>query len=154
MNWIEEVRKILCRKIMVVHQGVPIDVYLPDNLVIELGDKICQLFPQPITDEELEKKLSELRLEVYGAQLTENDIAQILTLLQQRVEEAKRQERERIANWGIEICHEHLPKWMGRVDLLGGVSSRRECPRCWQALSGDKKETDSARPKGVAAEQG
>ena len=56
----------------------------------------------------------------------------------ERVYEAKREERERILNWGIEICHEHLPKWEGRVDLMGGVQSRRECPKCWQALKEEK----------------
>ena len=42
---------------------------------------------------------------------------------------------KRIVKWGIEICHEHLPTWQGRVDLMGGVLSRRECPKCWQALA-------------------
>ena len=39
--------------------------------------------------------------------------------------EARKQERERILNWGIETCFEH-PR--------GGVFTRRECPKCWQVL--------------------
>ena len=48
MNRIEEVRKILCRKVLIVHKGEPLNVYLPDNLVMELGKQINQLYePQP-----------------------------------------------------------------------------------------------------------
>jgi len=49
-----------------------------------------------------------------------------------------------IIGWGIEICHEHLPKWQGEVDLMGGVLSRRECPECWKALRA--KYTGEVKP--------
>ncbi len=39
----EKIAKILCRKELIVYQGVPIDVYLPDNLVIKLTDQILAL---------------------------------------------------------------------------------------------------------------
>ncbi len=41
--------------------------------------------------------------------------------------EAVKQERERLALWGIEPCFEHSSE---------GIFTRRECPRCWQALKG------------------
>ena len=44
MDKIEEVKKILCRKMLIVYQGVPIDVYLPDNLLIELDKQIAKIF--------------------------------------------------------------------------------------------------------------
>ena len=44
------------------------------------------------------------------------------------IEEAKKQERERIKEWGDEVCVEHSKdRWY-----------RRECPKCWQALKEEK----------------
>ena len=47
----EEVRKILCRKVLVVCQGMPIDTYLPDKLVVKWGDEINQLYNEPQPDQ-------------------------------------------------------------------------------------------------------
>lgn len=55
---------------------------------------------------------------------------------QQAVEAAVKEERivtaslaviKKVALWGIESCMEHATG--------SGVFSRRECPRCWRALS-------------------
>ena len=48
--------------------------------------------------------------------------------------QSNKAQAKKIAEWGNEICSEHLPKWKGSVDLMGGVLSKRECPKCWQEL--------------------
>ena len=54
----------------------------------------------------------------------EEAIDQIISALQPAIEEARKEERERIIKWGNEECsHPWQPKF------------RRECPECWQALT-------------------
>ena len=146
---IEEVKKIL-----EAWQDTGTDYvvsYSFGGVAREIDKYYSQLFPQPSTDEELREKIAEVLRRNMGVRVADtihgkekeyffpDMTGELLTLLQQRVEEAKKQERERIVNWGIEICHEHLPKWQGEIDLMGGVLSRRECHKCWQALSPDKE---------------
>ena len=51
-----------------------------------------------------------------------------------RIEEAKKQERERIIAWGLEIC----PHWSeGKTKEVGVL--KRDCSLCWQALKEEKE---------------
>ena len=60
----------------------------------KLARQICQLFPQPLDDKELEREIYNLLATSRGtAFLT----AQFLALLQQKTEEARGQERERLS---------------------------------------------------------
>ena len=48
------------------------------------------------------------------------------------IEQAVKEERQRIINWGLEICP-HID--LSDRDFMTGVISRRECPKCWQELA-------------------
>ncbi len=48
------------------------------------------------------------------------------------MENAAKAQARKILEWGIEPCTEHLVKYNGRVDLMQGIMSKRECPYCWQ----------------------
>ncbi len=41
----------------------------------------------------------------------------------------RRQERERITNWGLEYCYDKK-----HIVLEGSIRQRRKCSKCWQAL--------------------
>jgi len=56
----------------------------------------------------------------------------ILALIEPLIEEAKREERERIVDWGFDICILH-----GNADeriQTGRVLHKGQCYECWQAL--------------------
>jgi len=83
-----------------------------------------------LTDEQVRKEVDFILIEnrAYSIVDKEKAINQILALFSARQAEAVRKERERILLWGIEPCFEHSQ---------GGVFTRRECPKCWQVLSGE-----------------
>jgi len=83
---------------------------------------------KPLSPEAIKNILLEVANIYYDAEV---DVTVSHTRLAQ---EAQRDTLRQVAEWGIEICTEHLPKWQGHVDLMGGVLSRRECPKCWQEL--------------------
>ena len=117
---IEEVKKILDKAIQadLVDGRIGTEVY---------ADQISQLFPQPLTDEALRVEIGRL-LDITCLTAEEPDIEdQILTLLQQRVE----QERERVFK---ELLKHQTPtiKDLGLIEIT-------MCVEDWQALS-DKKE--------------
>ena len=70
----------------------------------------------------------------FEGKYTDEDCHACQRQLKAIAQEAQRDTLRQVAEWGIEICTEHLPKWQGHVDLMGGVLSRRECPKCWQEL--------------------
>ncbi len=75
----------------------------------------------------------ELANELVLARAEIDSLGSVLLELQQDCINSRKAGIREVVEWGIEICHEHLPKWKGKVDLMGGVLSRRECPKCWQA---------------------
>lgn len=60
-----------------------------------------------------------------------NQAEEILVLFDTELEVAKREERERIIAWGLEIC----PHWSGKQTREVGII-KRDCSLCWQALKG------------------
>ena len=107
-NRIEEVKKIL----QIVWDNAIGRMRLPPKTAVkefnleDYARQICQLFPQPLDDEELEKaifsivlpKVCRLRpeIDIKGAQQAQSATTEIRALLQPKIEEAKREERERI----------------------------------------------------------
>ncbi len=84
---------------------------IPDkNLVV---DKFLALIPD----------IEEVKKQYERAIVTQN------VFHNQRIEEARKQERERIVTWGIEVC----PHWSGKQTREVGVI-KRDCSLCWQAL--------------------
>ena len=58
---------------------------------------------------------------------------QILALIEPLIEEAKKQERERIIAWGLELC----PHWSDERTRDVRIM-KRDCSLCWQALKEEK----------------
>ena len=110
-NRIEEVKKILDKhKGEFICNGKYQDI---TNVTIakEIDDYYCQLFPQPLDDKELREKIAIEFFKtdcpygewIYATELhKEKCLAkadQILALLQPKIEEAKKEERERIRSF-------------------------------------------------------
>jgi len=90
INNIEEVAKKLCSFDNYLWEGLPdkatnLFTGANKNRYRRRAKEICQLFPQPLTDEALKKKVKKI-LEYHGVFDVEEEI---VALLQQRVEEAK-----------------------------------------------------------------
>ena len=106
---------------------------LDRDMVVALSETIAQALPQPLEDKKLRGKIAEAIYKEFTYYPKNYRIYacadQILALLQPRIEEAIRQERERIFAWGNEDCpHNHTVK----------LKVKRGCIACWQALKGEK----------------
>jgi len=126
-----------------------------------IRNQICQLFPQPLEDEELRGKLARIiyegylpihtNLPRYWHQLTDsqqehfrNVADQILALLQQKIEEAKREIIDMLKNYGVSITNEGVlvprsDEWdylhdTPRRTLLRGNDKGESCKKIWQTL--------------------
>jgi len=79
---------------------------------------------EPLSDEAIEECITEFCSYLEGHRQSLREVAR----------KAEQERLRQIVEWGMESCIEHLPKWQGQVDLMGGVLTRRECPKCWQEL--------------------
>lgn len=91
--------------------------------VFDVEDEILALFP------DIEHLIKQLKL-------ADKNYLDLKNAFDERVEEAKKQERERIIDWGFDICILH-----GNADeriRTGRVLHKGQCYECWQALKGEK----------------
>jgi len=84
---------------------------------LELADQLLALF----NEEEIRKQQQVEDTKYYAEKMKE--------VIDRVREEAKREELERIYEWGDELCPHHDEKASQR-----NYDRKRECPRCWQAL--------------------
>ena len=78
-----------------------------NEAIYRIDEHFSQLFPQPLDEKELREKIERILDELLfspsenegGSYELSRCIDQILALLQPKIEEAKREERERIKSW-------------------------------------------------------